>query len=121
MPVGSKVIETHFGRIEDLRTDNTTNKNTDQLGYTNSSVNLHTDQPFIENPPGMQMLHCVQKAETGGENFIVDAKQAAEYLKSIDLGAFELLTSFPVRFHRKQKNFQSLQVKPIIELKVECD
>jgi hypothetical protein len=66
----------------------------------------------------MQMLHCIQKAETGGENFIVDAKQAAEYLKSIDYGAFELLTSFPVRFHRKQKNFQSLQVKPIIELKV---
>lgn len=53
---GGNVISTHFGRIEDLRTDNTTNKNTDQLGYTNSNVDLHTDQPFLKNPPGMQLL-----------------------------------------------------------------
>lgn len=56
LPSDKQVIETHFGRIEDLRTANTTNKNTDQLGYTNSGVDLHTDQPFIENPPGMQLL-----------------------------------------------------------------
>jgi hypothetical protein len=52
LPAGASVIETHFGRIEDLRTDNTTNKNTDQLGYTDAPVNLHTDQPFIADPPG---------------------------------------------------------------------
>jgi hypothetical protein len=32
LPAGEDVWESHFGRIEDLRTDNTTNKNTDQLG-----------------------------------------------------------------------------------------
>jgi len=52
LPAGADVIETHFGRIEDLRTDNVTNKNTDQLGYTDAPVNLHTDQPFIASPPG---------------------------------------------------------------------
>ena len=41
------VIGTHFGRIEDLRTDNTTNQNTDQLGYTDSAIEAHTDQPFL--------------------------------------------------------------------------
>jgi gamma-butyrobetaine dioxygenase/trimethyllysine dioxygenase len=30
--LGLSLWESHFGRIEDLRTDNTTNKNTDQLG-----------------------------------------------------------------------------------------
>ena len=34
------MVETHFGRIEDLRTDNTTNQNTDQLGYTDAAINL---------------------------------------------------------------------------------
>lgn len=47
----SKIIETHFGLIEDLMPNNTTNKNNDQLGYTHSAVELHTDQPFIQNPP----------------------------------------------------------------------
>lgn len=56
LPEGKEVVSTHFGRIEDLRTDNTTNVNTDQLGYTNAGVDLHTDQPFIEFPPGMQLL-----------------------------------------------------------------
>jgi len=29
---GYRLWESHFGRYEDLRTDNTTNKNTDQVG-----------------------------------------------------------------------------------------
>ena len=35
---GLRVVPTHFGRIEDLRTDNTTNSNTDQLGYTDAAI-----------------------------------------------------------------------------------
>eukprot|EP01087_Luapelamoeba_hula_P024559 TRINITY_DN9400_c1_g1_i2.p1 TRINITY_DN9400_c1_g1~~TRINITY_DN9400_c1_g1_i2.p1 ORF type:complete len:223 (-),score=41.39 TRINITY_DN9400_c1_g1_i2:53-721(-) len=116
LPAGKDVYHTHFGRIEDLRTDNTTNVNTDQLGYTDAAVNLHTDQPFIPNPPGLQMLHCMQKAAEGGSSQMVDAVQAALYLRSIDKPAFEALTTIPVHFHRQQKNFESSQVKPIIEM-----
>ncbi len=48
---GLQIIGTHFGRIEDLRVDNTTNANTDQLGYTDAPVHVHTDQPFLDEPP----------------------------------------------------------------------
>jgi hypothetical protein len=117
LPDGGHVIETHFGRIEDLRTDNTTNKNTDQLGYTNAGVNLHTDQPFIENPPGMQALQCVTPADEGGDNFIVDARRAAEWLRDNNPIAFEMLTRYPVNFHRKQEKFESVQKRTLIEVK----
>jgi len=116
LPDGYDVIHTHFGRYEDLKTDNTTNKNTDQLGYTNSPVFPHTDQPFIETPPGLQMLHCINPAEYGGDNYLVDAKQAVAYLKSIDPHAYQLLTTVPVKFHRKQKNFESVTKYPLIEM-----
>lgn len=53
---GGDVVETCFGRIEDLMVNNTTNKNNDQLGYTNSPVDLHTDLPYIDNPPNYQLL-----------------------------------------------------------------
>jgi len=99
-----------------LKTDNTTNKNIDQLGYTNASVYPHTDQPFIENPPGLQMLHCITPADQGGENSLVDAKQAVMYLKSIDPHAYNLLTTVPVKFHRKQKNFESVTKYPLIQM-----
>ena len=116
LPEGASVVETHFGRIEDLRTDNSTNKNTDQLGYTDAPVNLHTDQPFIAHPPGMQMLQCIRAADTGGENLLVDARQAAIYLRELDPEAFRVLTTTKIRFHRQQKAFESIQERPLIEL-----
>jgi alpha-ketoglutarate-dependent taurine dioxygenase len=113
---GLSIRGTHFGRIEDLRTDNTTNQNTDQLGYTDAPINLHTDQPFITNPPRYQLLHCIRPADQGGDNAIVNSLAAAAYLRALDADAWNLLTSTPVHFHRKQKQFESLHISPILEL-----
>ncbi|HAC91233.1 MAG TPA: gamma-butyrobetaine dioxygenase [Planctomycetaceae bacterium] len=113
---GLEIVGTHFGRIEDLRTDNTTNQNTDQLGYTNAGVNLHTDQPFLDQPPRYQLLHSMRTADSGGESFLVDAFQAVEYLRCIDAEAYQLLTTTPVRFHRKQKAFESIVDAPILQI-----
>ncbi|WNG37409.1 gamma-butyrobetaine dioxygenase [Archangium violaceum] len=112
---GLSVIETHFGRIEDLRTDNTTNRNTDQLGYTDSAIQLHTDQPFLERPPRYQLLHCQRPADTGGDNAVVDALAAAHHLADIDRPAFDLLRTVPVTFHRKQKSFERVLVSPLLD------
>lgn len=111
---GLAVIGTHFGRIEDLRTDNTTNQNTDQLGYTDAAVELHTDQPFLERPPRYQLLQSVRTADEGGENFVVDALAASRHLREIDRPAWETLTRTVVRFHRKQKAFERIVDAPLI-------
>lgn len=111
---GLQVIGTHFGRIEDLRTDNTTNQNTDQLGYTDSAVDLHTDQPFIQSPPHFQLLQGIRPAAEGGENYLADAFAAARVLGAHDRRARELLSAVNVRFHRRQKAFESLVVAPIL-------
>jgi gamma-butyrobetaine dioxygenase/trimethyllysine dioxygenase len=111
------VIETHFGRIEDLRTDNTTNANTDQLGYTDAPVDLHTDQPFLPEPPRYQMLHCMRPADQGGDSVVADGRQAALHLRSVDRQAFDLITTVPVVFHRQQKAFDKRLVSPLVELR----
>ncbi|KAJ2796251.1 hypothetical protein H4R20_005593 [Coemansia guatemalensis] len=111
------VIPTHFGRIEHLRTGNTENTNNDQLGYTNSAVRLHTDLCYAEEVPGFQFLHCIQPADSGGENYFVHAESAANYLKTeISRRAYELLTTVNVTFDRKQSNFQARLVQPILRL-----
>ncbi|KAJ2459606.1 hypothetical protein GGF42_001362 [Coemansia sp. RSA 2424] len=118
----AKVIPTHFGRIEHLRTDNTENANNDQLGYTNSAVRLHTDQCYAETVPGFQFLHCIRPADIGGDNYFVHAESAANYLKTeVNRRAYELLTTMPVRFDRKQAKFQALHVSPILRLSDETD
>ena len=114
--IDKTLIPSHFGRYEDLRTDNTTNKNTDQLGYTNSAVNLHTDMPFIEKTPRFQLLQGMKAADKGGESIIASSKQAALYLKSLDQEAFYYLSTIPIKFHRKQKNFESVFVSPLIKV-----
>lgn len=111
---GLAIIGTHFGRIEDLRTDNTTNQNNDQLGYTDAAIAAHTDQPFLTHPPRYQLLHCMRAAATGGDNYVVDGLLAARYLEAIDAEAFATLCRTPVHFHRRQRQFESLVVAPIL-------
>ncbi|HEY4058134.1 MAG TPA: TauD/TfdA family dioxygenase [Kofleriaceae bacterium] len=113
---GLRVIETHFGRIEDLRTDNTTNSNTDQLGYTDAAIGFHTDQPFLEHPPRYQMLQSIRAADRGGDTILADGEAAFRYLESIDGDAAALLLDTPVRFHRQQKAFQREVISPIVTL-----
>jgi gamma-butyrobetaine dioxygenase/trimethyllysine dioxygenase len=118
---GLRVIDTHFGRIEDLRTDNTTNQNTDQLGYTDAPVHLHTDQPFLDRPPRYQLLQSIRRADTGGENLLADARAAFRHLEATDAHAAELLATVPVRFHRKQRDFERLVIAPIVSRRGDDD
>ncbi|KAJ2397596.1 hypothetical protein GGI23_003477 [Coemansia sp. RSA 2559] len=116
------VIPTHFGRIEHLRTGNTENANNDQLGYTNSAVRLHTDLCYSESVPGFQFLHCIRPADIGGDNYFVHAESAANYLKTeINSRAYELLTTVPVKFDRKQSKFQAHYTTPILRLSDKVD
>lgn len=110
---GLGVIGTHFGRIEDLRTDNTTNANTDQLGYTDAAIDLHTDQPFLDHPPRYQLLQGIRIAD-GGDSIVADGEAAFRYLASTDAAAAELLLRTAVKFHRKQKQFERVVIAPVI-------
>lgn len=109
------VVPTHFGRFEDLRTDNTTNANTDQLGYTDAPVELHSDQTFLAAPPRFQMLHCIRQADSGGDNTIADIRTVARYLAALHQEEFDVLRTTPVTFHRQQRQFQSKHVAPILD------
>ena len=114
---GLAVTGTHFGRIEDLRTDNTTNQNTDQLGYTDAAIEAHTDQPFLDDPPRYQLLHCLRAAALGGDNYVVDGLGAARYLAALDAEAFRVLRTTPVHFHRQQRAFERRVISPILNLR----
>jgi gamma-butyrobetaine hydroxylase len=85
------VRETNYGRLFDVKTVvNPTN-----LAYTGLGLGAHTDNPYRDPTPTLQLLHCLASSAAGGENTLVDAFRVAQDVSREDL---ELLAGQPVRF-----------------------
>ena len=83
------VRETNYGRLFDVKTVvNPTN-----LAYTGLGLGAHTDNPYREPTPTLQLLHCLASSAEGGENTLVDAFRVARDLPDDDV---ELLSRFPI-------------------------
>ncbi len=67
--------------------------------YTSDGLAPHTDGTYVENAPGLQLLHFTEEAESGGASILVDGIAIAEQLRSADPEAFQILTSVPVPAH----------------------
>ncbi|XP_071481204.1 gamma-butyrobetaine dioxygenase-like [Diadema antillarum] len=69
------------------------------LAYTAKSLGLHTDLPYYDYRPGVQMLHCIRQVESrGGENQFCDGKRAAEQLQREHPELFDILTKVKIDY-----------------------
>ena len=71
------------------------------LAFTPLGLAAHTDNPYRDPCPTVQLLHCLAAASDGGESRFVDGSAAAERLRQEDPAAFRTLTTTDVtfRFH----------------------
>ena len=106
------IRETNYGRWFEVRAEvNPTN-----LAYTNLGLQAHTDNPYRDPVPGLQVLACLENTVEGGESAVVDGFAAAEALRAEDPAAFAVLASFPARFEYAGSGGVRLQAKrPILE------
>jgi len=88
------VRETNYGRFFDVRVE----ENAGNLAFTDLGLAPHTDNPYRDPAPTLQLLHCIRAAGAGGETILVDGFVAAERLRATDADAFVLLATTPVRF-----------------------
>ncbi|MFQ5970973.1 MAG: TauD/TfdA family dioxygenase [Alphaproteobacteria bacterium] len=91
------VRETNYGRFFDVRSV----ARPINLAYTGMGLPVHTDNPYRDPVPGLQLVHCLEADADGGESVVTDGFHVAEVLKREAPGAFELLTrhAVPFRFH----------------------
>ncbi|XP_066439319.1 gamma-butyrobetaine dioxygenase [Eleutherodactylus coqui] len=68
------------------------------VAYTSGKLSLHTDYPALQYPPGVQFLHCLKQAETGGESEVVDGFHVCNRLRKQNPEAFNILTSTQIDF-----------------------
>jgi len=88
------VRETNYGRSFDVRAE----VNPSNLAYTNLALQAHTDNPYRDPVPGLQILACLESSVAGGESIVVDGFAAALRLKAEAPADFDLLAHYPARF-----------------------
>ena len=67
------VRETNYGRQFEVRTEiNPTN-----LAYTGLGLQAHTDNPYRDPVPTVQVLYCLESSAEGGDSAVVDGFAAA--------------------------------------------
>jgi gamma-butyrobetaine dioxygenase len=88
------VRETNYGRIFEVRVE----QNPNNLAFTGERITPHTDNPYRDPVPTLQLLHCLVNSAEGGDSGLVDGFAAAALLREQDPGAFEVLTRTPVPF-----------------------
>jgi len=107
------VRETNYGRSFDVRTQ----VNPINLAYTNLGLQAHTDNPYRDPTPGLQILACLQNTVNGGESIVVDGFKAAERLQARSPRSFQQLAQHCVRFEYVGAPGVRLRSKrPILEL-----
>jgi len=107
------VRETNYGKYFEVRTEvNPTN-----LAYTGLGLQAHTDNPYRDPVPTLQILYCLENSAEGGENMVVDGFRAAERLREENPRGFDLLSRYCARFEYAGSSGVCLRSRrPMIEL-----
>ncbi|MEP4036673.1 TauD/TfdA family dioxygenase [Pseudophaeobacter sp.] len=107
------VRETNYGRHFEVRTEvNPTN-----LAFTGLGLQAHTDNPYRDPVPSIQVLYCLESSAAGGENMVVDGFAAALRLRAENEAYFNVLAKYCARFEYAGDADTCLQSRhPMIEL-----
>lgn len=107
------VRDTNYGRHFEVRTEvNPTN-----LAFTGLGLQAHTDNPYRDPVPSIQVLYCLESSAAGGENMVVDGFAAALRLRAENPEYFDVLAKYCARFEYAGDADTCLRSRrPMIEL-----
>ena len=91
--VGS-IRRTNFGEYFNVKSK----PNPNDLAYTSIALAPHTDNPYRNPVPCIQMLHCIENEVDGGLSTLVDGYTVTEKLKKDFRDYYNILTEVKVRF-----------------------
>jgi gamma-butyrobetaine hydroxylase len=107
------VRETNYGRWFEVRAE----VNPSNLAYTNLGLQAHTDNPYRDPVPTLQILACLENSVDGGDSIVVDGFKVVERLKAENARHFDLLTRYCARFaYEGSKGVRLRSRRPMIEL-----
>lgn len=107
------VRETNYGKLFNVRAE----VNPNNLAYSNLGLQAHTDNPYRDPVPTLQVLACIENTVEGGESAVVDGFHVARRLQEENSRWFDLLAKHPARFTYAGSSGVCLEAKrPMIDL-----
>jgi gamma-butyrobetaine dioxygenase len=106
------VRETNYGRLFDVRVEPAPGN----LAYTSQAIRPHTDNPYRDPAPTVQLLHCLHAAGQGGDTGLVDGFAAAADFRAADAESFGTLARTPVSFGYVDNETELRACLPLIQL-----
>lgn len=105
------VQRTHVGEMWSL----SDNKSHRDDNYTNDELLPHNEMIYLNDVPGLQVLHCISRMGTGGEISLVDGFHVLNQVKTQNLEAYEYLCNASVTSEYIDDGHHFKQVAPIIQ------
>jgi gamma-butyrobetaine dioxygenase len=109
------VRETNYGRLFDVRVE----ENATNLAFTGRAISPHTDNPYRDPVPTLQLLHCLENAAHGGDSALVDGFAAAARLREQDPAAFSVLSGTKVAYRFESPDAHLESVAPLVGVDAE--
>jgi gamma-butyrobetaine dioxygenase len=110
------IRETNYGRLFEVRVLT----RPDHLAYTNRALEPHTDNPYRDPAPTLQLLHCIRNASESGDTYFVDGFALAEDMRRDHPAEFARLARHPAPFGYTAANGDHYAARsPIIRLGAE--
>tara|TARA_A100000164_G_scaffold176926_1_gene157121 strand:- start:2281 stop:3381 length:1101 start_codon:yes stop_codon:yes gene_type:complete len=97
--IGS-VRRTNFGEFFNVRSK----PNPNDLAYTSLPLAPHTDNPYRNPVPCIQLLHCIENDVKGGLSTLVDGYNVSEKLKQDFPNYYKILSEVKVKFQFIDQN-----------------
>ena len=94
------VRETNYGKLFDVRSA----INPQNQAFTRRGLNQHTDNPYRDPLPTVQLLHCLSNTAEGGDSFLLDGFLAAKRLREHHSEAFTVLSQYDIPFCYEDEN-----------------
>ena len=103
---------TNYGELFEVRVE----ENPANLAFSSLPITPHTDNPYRDPVPTIQLLHCLTNAAEGGDSGLVDGFHAAARLRRDQPEAFDVLTHTPVTFRYADGEADLAATNPLIGL-----
>lgn len=106
------VRDTNYGALFDVRIE----ANPVNLAFTDLPITPHTDNPYRDPVPTLQILHCLSNATQGGDSGFVDGFAAAHVLRDENPDAFDVLSRTAVTYKFASADAELSATRPMIGL-----
>ena len=104
------IRHTNFGEIFEVKTKPKAN----DLAYYSVALGPHTDNPYRDPTPGIQLLHCLVNQTSGGLSTLVDSLSCLDRLALTNPEGLELLANIPVTFTFSDVDTRIAKSRPIV-------